>query len=54
MTFEEMGLEPKILEAIKELGFESPMPIQEKIIPILLKDDNRDVVGLAQIGRAPH
>lgn len=50
MTFEEMGLEPKILEAIKELGFESPMPIQEKIIPILLKDDNRDVVGLAQTG----
>ena len=50
MTFEEMGLEPKILEAIKELGFESPMPIQEKIIPILLQDDSRDVVGLAQTG----
>ncbi len=50
MTFEEMGLEPKILEAIKELGFESPMPIQDKIIPILLNDDIRDVVGLAQTG----
>jgi ATP-dependent RNA helicase DeaD len=50
MTFEEMGLDPKILEAIKELGFESPMPIQEKIIPILLKEDNIDVVGLAQTG----
>ncbi len=50
MTFEEMGLEPKILEAIKELGFETPMPIQEKIIPILLQEDSRDVVGLAQTG----
>ncbi len=50
MTFEEMGLEPEILKAIKELGFETPMPIQEKIIPLLLKDDNTDVVGLAQTG----
>lgn len=50
MIFEEMGLEPEILKAIKDLGFETPMPIQEKIIPLLIKDDNIDVVGLAQTG----
>lgn len=38
-----------MLNAIKELGFETPMPIQEKVIPRLLEGDN-DLVGLAQTG----
>ncbi len=49
MTFEEMGVMPEIQKAIQELGFEKPMPVQEKIIPILL-DRNTDIVGLAQTG----
>ncbi|MCF8366192.1 MAG: DEAD/DEAH box helicase [Bacteroidales bacterium] len=49
MTFEEMGVSPEIQKAIQELGFEKPMPVQEKIIPILL-DRNTDIVGLAQTG----
>jgi ATP-dependent RNA helicase DeaD len=49
MTFEEMGVLPEIQKAIQELGFDNPMPVQEKIIPILL-NRNADVVGLAQTG----
>jgi ATP-dependent RNA helicase DeaD len=50
MTFEEMGLEEKILHAINELGFESPMPIQEKVIPHLMQPKCEDIVALAQTG----
>lgn len=49
MTFEELGVRDDLLRAIKESGFESPMPVQERVIPILL-NDNRDVVALAQTG----
>lgn len=49
MTFEELGVREDLLRAIKELGFEMPMPIQEKTIPHLLHHDN-DVVALAQTG----
>ena len=48
-TFEELGVEPDLLRAINELGFEHPMPIQEMVIPHLLSKDG-DVVGLAQTG----
>jgi len=47
--FENMGLDPLLVKGIKDIGFEDPMPIQEKVIPILLKGD-RDLVGLAQTG----
>lgn len=46
-TFEDLGVEPRLLKAIGEMGFESPMPIQEMVIPHLLEKDG-DVVGLAQ------
>lgn len=49
LTFEELGVEPRLLKAIEELGFEMPMPVQEKVIPHLLTKDN-DVVALAQTG----
>lgn len=49
MTFEEIGVAPEIRRAIQELGFEQTMPIQEKIIPILL-EKNTDITGLAQTG----
>lgn len=48
-TFDHLGIREDILKAIKELGFEIPMPIQEMVIPHLLKKDG-DVVGLAQTG----
>ena len=49
ITFEELGLSEEILNAIKELGYEKPSPIQEKSIPLLLKD-HCDLVALAQTG----
>lgn len=48
-TFEELGLIEDILRAIKELGFETPMPIQEEVIPYILSTDG-DVIALAQTG----
>ena len=47
--FEVLGVEPRLLKAIKELGFESPMPIQKLVIPHLNSEEG-DVVGLAQTG----
>ena len=48
-TFEELGVAAPILKAIQEMGYESPMPVQEEVIPFLLGDDN-DVIALAQTG----
>lgn len=48
-SFEELGVRDDLLKAIKELGFENPMPVQEKVIPHLLSEDG-DVVALAQTG----
>jgi ATP-dependent RNA helicase DeaD len=48
-SFEALGLSGELVEAIRQLGFETPTPIQEKAIPILLKGDT-DLVGLAQTG----
>jgi len=48
-TFEQLGVRPDLLRAISELGFEMPMPVQEKVIPHLLNEDG-DVVALAQTG----
>jgi ATP-dependent RNA helicase DeaD len=49
LTFEETGLSPEVMNAIKDLGFVYPTPIQEKIIPALLTTDT-DIIGLAQTG----
>ncbi len=48
-TFEDLGIDPRLLKAIGELGFEHPMPIQEMVIPHLISKEG-DVVGLAQTG----
>src|SRR5271170_2894553 len=48
-SFEALGLSGEIVEAIHQLGFETPTPIQEQAIPILLQGDT-DLVGLAQTG----
>jgi ATP-dependent RNA helicase DeaD len=49
INFEEMGFTPGILKAIQELGFEQPMPVQEKVIPLMLGDGG-DIIALAQTG----
>jgi ATP-dependent RNA helicase DeaD len=48
-SFDALGLSGDLLEAIRQLGFEAPTPIQEQSIPILLSG-NTDFVGLAQTG----
>jgi len=48
-NFNEMGFTPAVLKAIQELGFEQPMPVQEKVIPLMLEDD-ADIIALAQTG----
>ncbi len=48
MTFTELGLDPKILKALGDLGYVKPTPIQAKAIPAALQQ--RDVLGIAQTG----
>ncbi|MBD3288020.1 DEAD/DEAH box helicase [candidate division KSB1 bacterium] len=48
-TFEELGIQNDLLKGIHELGFEKPMSIQIKAIPLLLKQQ-KDMIGLAQTG----
>jgi ATP-dependent RNA helicase DeaD len=47
-TFSELGLSEPILEALRDVGYESPSPIQEQAIPELLQ--GHDVIGQAQTG----
>ena len=49
MTFEELNISPEIRRAIVEMGFENPMPVQEKVIPLVL-DKRNDIIALAQTG----
>ena len=48
ILFDDLGLEPGLLQAVKDAGFESPTPIQARAIPPLLA--GRDLVGQAQTG----
>jgi ATP-dependent RNA helicase DeaD len=48
-SFDALGLSGQLVETIRLMGFESPTPIQEQAIPILLSG-NTDLVGLAQTG----
>lgn len=48
-TFEEIGLRSEILQAVQELGFEKPTPIQEQAIPYLLTEET-DLLAFAQTG----
>ena len=47
--FSNLGIRHDIVNAITDLGFENPTPIQEQAIPVLLSGSN-DFVGLAQTG----
>ena len=46
--FTDLNLNPKVLKAIEEAGYETPTPIQEGAIPPAL--EGRDVLGMAQTG----
>ena len=48
MTFEELGLAAPILQAVKDCGYETPTPIQQQAIPIVL--EGKDVIGASQTG----
>ncbi len=47
-TFSELNLDPKVLKAISEAGYETPTPIQAGAIPAALT--GQDVLGIAQTG----
>ena len=48
MKFSDLGLSDELSQAVADLGYESPTPIQEKSIPIVLM--GRDILGSAQTG----
>jgi ATP-dependent RNA helicase DeaD len=47
-SFADLGLSPDLLEAVRDLGYDAPSPIQEQAIPPLLQ--GLDVIGQAQTG----
>ena len=48
IKFSDLKLDPKVLKAVLEAGYETPTPIQEQAIPAAL--EGRDVLGIAQTG----
>jgi len=47
-NFTDLDLDPDVLKAVAEAGYEKPTPIQEQAIPVALT--GRDVLGIAQTG----
>jgi len=43
MNFDDLGLMPSLLKAVRQKGYEVPSPIQEKAIPLILK--GRDILA---------
>jgi ATP-dependent RNA helicase DeaD len=48
ISFEDLSLSPALLQTVKEIGYETPSPIQAACIPHLL--EGRDIIGQAQTG----
>ena len=48
IKFSDLALDPRVLTAIAEAGYETPTPIQAQAIPFAL--EGRDVLGIAQTG----
>jgi superfamily II DNA/RNA helicase len=48
MRFSDFSLRPAILQAVAEAGYQTPTPIQEQAIPVILNGD--DLLGIAQTG----
>ncbi|MEY3676480.1 MAG: hypothetical protein RJB67_970, partial [Bacteroidota bacterium] len=49
MTFEELGIDARLIQSTTELGYVNPTAIQEQAIPVLLSG-TKDFIGLAQTG----
>jgi ATP-dependent RNA helicase DeaD len=49
ITFKDLGLEPSLIQAVEDLGFEIPTDVQKEAIPLLL-NKSTDLVALAQTG----
>lgn len=49
MSFHHLGLKPEVLQAIEDLGFEQPTPVQEQAIPVIV-NEQKDLIVLAQTG----
>lgn len=47
-SFADLGLSPQLVEALKGVGYETPTPIQQQTIPLMLT--GQDVIGQAQTG----
>ena len=47
-SFNAFGLNPRLLQAVREMGFHEPFPIQIEAIPLMLK--GQDLIGQAQTG----
>jgi ATP-dependent RNA helicase RhlE len=48
MSFQDLGLDTRLLQALSEEGYETPTPIQRDAIPAALA--GRDLLGIAQTG----
>jgi ATP-dependent RNA helicase RhlE len=48
MSFDTLGLRPELLRAVKDQGYETPTPVQDQAIPLIL--DGRDLLAGAQTG----
>ena len=48
MTFEDLQLAPAIVQAVQEIGYTTPTPIQQQAIPLVLAGN--DLLGGAQTG----
>lgn len=48
-SFIETGIRPELQKAVKEMGFELPLPVQQQVIPKILETD-RDIIALSQTG----
>ena len=48
ITFKDLNLTKQLINALSDIGFESPTPIQEKAFPVIMS--GKDAVGIAQTG----
>ncbi len=48
MSFDRLGLSPELLRAVADQGYETPTPVQERAIPLVL--EGRDLLAAAQTG----
>lgn len=48
LEFTQLNLHPQLMQAVMECGYQTPMPIQQAVIPLMLA--GQDVIGQAQTG----